>query len=87
MPKVILNKEPPPPIDWLWAATLERRMQKGISAKELAKRLGVAYGTMRNYCMHSPWAWPKWMREATCKELGITIVETPTENGVEVKVG
>ena len=42
MPKVILNKEPPPPIDWLWAATLERRMQKGISAKELAKRLGVA---------------------------------------------
>ena len=87
MPKVNLNKDPLPPIDWLWAASLERRMQMGMSVKELAKRVGISYGTMRNYAMHSPWAMPKRTREAVCKELGITIVETPTENGVEVRVG
>lgn len=86
MPKVTLNKEPPPPIDWLLAAMLERRTKKGISMKYLAERVGVSYGTMRKWSFRSPWEWPKWMREAACKELGITITETPTESGVEVKV-
>ena len=87
MPKVILNKEAPPPIDWLWAASLERRIQLGMSIKELSKRVGVSYGTMRNYAMHSPWAWPKRIRDKACKELGISVTETPTDNGVEVRVG
>lgn len=85
MPKVKLNREPPKPVDWLWAVVLERRASRSMTLKEMAKVAGVSYGTMRNYSMKSPWDWPPRMRDNICKEFGITLtVNTP--NGVDLEV-
>ena len=81
-----MNKTPPPPIDWLWAATLERRAALKVSIKDLAKLCNVSYGTMRNYCAESPWEWPRCTREKACKALGIIFTAEPEESGVEVKL-
>lgn len=85
MPKVRkLGKAEPPPIDWLWAAMLERRLVLGITVKDMAKIVGVSYGTMRNFAAKSPWEWSRGMREKVCKELGITIDVVPSGAGIEV---
>lgn len=85
MPKVRkLGKAEPPPIDWLWAAMLERRMVLGITVKDMAKIAGVSYGTMRNHASKSPWEWSRSMRERMCKEFGITIEVAPAGSGIEV---
>ena len=86
MPKVNLNKKQYPPIDWLWAAVLERRAVMGVSLKDLAEMCHVSYGTMRNYAMKSPWAWSKDMRDTVCKSLGISVIAERTPEGVEVIV-
>lgn len=86
MPKVKLGKEPPPPIDWLWAAVLERMAARGVTLQELAKMCGVSYGTMRNHARKSPWDWSRNMREKACEGLGIRICMTPDTGGVEVVV-
>jgi len=84
MPKLRKPKVEPPPIDWLWAAMLERRLAYGLTLKEMAALAKVSYGTMRNYACKSPWDWPRPMRERTCKALGIELNVTPTGTGVEV---
>lgn len=85
MPKIKKkNRTAPPPIDWLWAAMLERRAALGITLSELAKAVDVSYGTMRNYAMKSPWDWPRPMRERTCEALGIKVTVHPSSGGVEV---
>lgn len=87
MPKVKLGRKEQPPIDWLWAVVLERRMALKVSLKDMAVLAGVSYGTMRNYATKSPWDWPRPMRESVCKEFGINISVNPTEKGLEVIAG
>ena len=72
MPKVRLSHfSSPPPIDWLWAAVLERKMVFGYDLKRMAKVGGVSYDIMRRYINKSPWEWPPSVREKICKEFGI----------------
>lgn len=78
MPRSNFDKyaTPDPPIDWLWAAVLERQKVKGVALKDLAKACHVHYDSMRRYAMHSPWEWPKDVRESACEVLGIEIKRT-----------
>ena len=70
------SKTVAPPIDWLWAAVLERAMVLHMSRKDLADLAGVSYETMRDYIRKSPWDWPTDVRERLCKALGIEIKRT-----------
>lgn len=63
-----------PPIDWLWAAVLERRAQLGMSTKDLADRVGIRYDTLRYYVKKSPWDWPRHLREKVCSILGLKVM-------------
>ena len=79
MPKVKLaefSRRGAPPIDWLWAAVLERAMVLHMSRKDLADLAGVSYETMRDYIRKSPWAWPNEPRERLCAALGIEVKRT-----------
>ena len=91
MPKTIFDKfskSQPPPIDWLWACILERKMQRKLSLQDIAKMAEVSYSAMRGYIRESPWAWPKEVRDRICKELGVKVIITPemikTEGNNEV---
>lgn len=77
-----------PPIDWLWAAVLERKTVMGYTAEELAAVGGISYPQMRQYLRISPWDWHRSARERVCKELGISITYTPAVSeriGVTIK--
>lgn len=89
MPKVNKRRLPQDePIDWLWAAYLERMKSCGITLQDMAKIAGVEYGTMRRYNTYSPWGWPRAVRERVCEALAITISYAPEQNGntIEVKI-
>ena len=80
MPK--LRKSPygkpqAPPIDWLWAAVLERKKVYNYDLKMMAQVCGVSYQSMRNYSMVSPWRWPPDVRERICDEFGIRVTLSP----------
>lgn len=80
MPKTKLDKfskREDPPIDWLWAAVLERKMVKRVDLKTMAKTVGVSYPYMRRLIVQSPWDWPTDVRKAVCGELGIHLDFTP----------
>ena len=68
----------PPPIDWLWAAVLERMKVKKVNLKDLAKVAGCSYESMRRYINITPWNWPYTIRNSVCKELGLEIALTPS---------
>lgn len=74
-----------PPIDWLWAAILERKMVYGCDLKEMAVIGGTSYEMMRKYARKSPWDWPRFLRENICKEFGINLSFTP--DGVKMDEG
>ena len=77
----------PPPIDWLWAAVLERQKVFGITSEDLAKIAGVTYGHMRQMVNKSPWSWRCEPRERVCEYFGISISVSPTTDGrVEVNI-
>lgn len=77
-----------PPIDWLWAAVLERQKVYGYDLKEVAQIAGVDYGNMRNLWRKSPWEWKKEPRERVCRHFGINISVTPSIDGkIEVNIG
>lgn len=77
MPKTKLGEQfsapDAPPIDWMWAAVLERKAVKGLSLKDLAKIADVSYETMRQYIGKSPWDWPRAPRERVCRALGLVV--------------
>lgn len=76
-----------PPIDWLWAAVLERQRVYGLSLEEMAKIAGVSYPVMRRYVNQSPWSWSRNARDKICSKFGININVAPTENqNVEVRL-
>ena len=92
MPKVKLatfSKRGAPPIDWLWAAMLERKMVYHYDLKQMAEITGVSYETMRRYIRMSPWEWGRKPREQMCRNLGIKLIETvdgkPQEREVVIK--
>ena len=79
MPKTrfdAFRKSSPPPIDWLWAAVLERKARFGYDLKDMAAIANVKYETMRKYIRMSPWKWDDGAREAVVKEFGIKIVRS-----------
>lgn len=65
-----------PPIDWLMAAVLERKMVLGYSLKKMADVAGISYETMRRYIGTSPWNWGNDTRDKICKEFGIRPIRT-----------
>ena len=74
MPKVKLAKfakEEIPPIDWLWAAVLERQAVYGYDLKTMASTAGVSYEMMRRYIRRSPWTWPYDARINICEAFNI----------------
>lgn len=74
MPKVKLSErysQKAPPIDWLWAAVLERKAVYGFDLKYMAKIAGISYDTMRRYIRVSPWTWEQKARERICTRFGI----------------
>lgn len=80
----------PPPIDWLWAAVLERKTVLGYDLKTLAMVAGVSYETMRRYIRRSPWTWTQEARDAVCEELGITpmvSIQPSLANGLKMRTG
>ena len=69
MPKFKEKKiSSPPPIDWLWAAILERKAQYGWDLQTMATAGGTSYALMRRLIRESPWNWPKDVRENVCRE-------------------
>ncbi len=74
MPKVNLSncaEKEAPPIDWLWAAVLERKTVLGYDLKQMADIAGVTYETMRHYIRRSPWTWLPEARGRVCMKFGI----------------
>lgn len=74
MPKTRLDafhKSPDPPIDWLWAAVLERKATYGLDLKQMATIAGVSYPMMRQYINRSPWSWPMAVRDKLCNHFGL----------------
>lgn len=65
-----------PPIDWLWAAILERKMVLKIDLKQMAEIAGVSYETMRRYIGQSPWEWSADARTRVCKGFGLKPIQT-----------
>lgn len=74
MPKVKLSRfsaKDAPPIDWLWAAVLERKTVLGYDLKQIAEAGGCSYDIMRRYIRKSPWSWPPEVRAKVCAFLGL----------------
>ena len=71
-----ITKKNAPPIDWLWAAVLERKMVYGLDLKIMSEICGVSYPTMRRYIGCSPWTWKPEARTKLCKALGITAIQS-----------
>lgn len=79
MPRVKLARyaeKEAPPIDWLWAAVLERMKVLHYDLSDLAAFGGVHYETMRDHIRRSPWTWAESEREGVCKALGIKPIRT-----------
>ena len=72
-----------PPIDWLWAAVLERKSVLGYDLKRMSEVVGCHYDTMRKYIRQSPTTWPEDVRAKILKEFGIkakvTIMQMPQQ--------
>lgn len=64
------------PVDWLWAAVLERKTRYGMDLKEMAKIGGVTYETMRRLIRESPWAWGEDTRNKICAALDLRPVRS-----------
>ena len=71
-----MHKKKLPPIDWLWAAILERTRVAGYDLKALANIAGVSYDYMRRIYNRPTSEWPHGALQRVCKEYGITIVPT-----------
>ena len=73
------HKSPDPPINWLWAAILERKTVRGYDLKHMAQIAGVGYEYMRKLIVKPPHDWPYGALQNICKEFGIKMV--PSVNG------
>lgn len=71
-----------PPIDWTWAAILERKTVLGYDLKEMARIANVPYDTMRRYIRMSPMEWKTNARERVLKEFGIKVRTSIIQEGV-----
>ena len=76
MPKINYISKPAPPIDWLWAAILERKTVRGYDLKRLATVAGVSYDYMRELIRKPTAEWPNGALGKVCREFGIRLVPT-----------
>lgn len=81
MPKTRLSRysSRTPPIDWLLAAILERKVANGYDLKKMANIAGVSYDYMRRLINTPPRDWPYGALDNVCKEFGIKMI--PSVNG------
>ena len=68
-----------PPIDWLWAAILERKMVRRIDLKQMAVIAGVSYDYMRRLIARPTAEWPSGALGKVLREFGIKL--TPSVMG------
>ena len=79
VPKVNLSRysqSKAPPIDWLWAAILERMKVRGYDLKRMAEIAGVSYEYMRRLINQPTNTWPYGALSNICTEFGIALVPT-----------
>ena len=77
MPKVNLGanlRSSAPPIDWLWAAILERKVAYGYDLRQMADVAGVSYEYMRRIINKPPREWPYGALTNICRKFGISLV-------------
>ena len=60
-----------PPVDWLRAIILERRIAYRYDLKTLAEVTNLSYGELRKQNMNPPADWTPKYRDAVCEALGI----------------
>lgn len=68
-----------PPIDWLWAAILERKIILGYDLKQMSEVANVSYGYMRRLINSPTRRWPYGALLHICDALGIEV--TPSKDG------
>ena len=68
-----------PPIDWLWAAILERKVVMGYDLKRMAEVANVSYGYMRRLINTPTRRWPYGALLHICDAFGIEV--TPSADG------
>ena len=81
MPKLrtLHRRQEYPPIDWLWAAILERKVTYGYDLKRMAEVANVSYGYMRRLINSPTRRWPYGALLHICDALNIEVA--PSEDG------
>lgn len=76
MPKTRFDafKKNAPPIDWLHAAILERKITYGYDLKKMAVVASVSYEYMRRLITLPPNRWPYGALTKVCEEFGIKMI-------------
>lgn len=78
MPKLRTNRPKNPPVDWLKAAILERRVSMSVPNEVLCKAAMISEPYLRKLLTQKHTRdWPYDIKECICKELGITIRTQP----------
>ena len=79
MPKTRIGEKyskKPPPIDWLLAAILERKIAYGYDLKKLARVADVSYDYMRKIITRPTKEWPVGALTNVCRAFGIKMIPT-----------
>ena len=73
MPKSILERKAPP-IDWIHAAILERRIAYGYDLHKMAAIAGVSYEYIRKFYNKRTSDWPQDALRNVCDAFGIKVI-------------
>ena len=74
MPKTLLARNTKPPIDWVLAAILERKVVYGYDLKKMASIANIPYERMRKYATRQTSEWSADALYRICREFNIKIV-------------
>lgn len=74
MPKTLLSRTAKPPIDWVLAAILERKVVYGYDLKKMASIANIPYERMRKYATRQTSEWSADALYRICREFNIKIV-------------
>lgn len=87
MPKTAFDKLKYPPLNWLLASILERKMIMKLTWTDLALAANITPESMRNLAScKPPEDWPSEVRRAVMRKLGITakLVISDGEHSIEL---